>query len=177
MRAQPALPIWLVASEDDASLGQLTEAQRNWVEARGWVPKPGRGAAAAERERRHCRGLARRRQRGLGLRDAAPSRCLARRRCRPAIIASPRRCRTPELATVAWLAGSYRFARYKSGDDAEAKRLILPDGVDRGRVLALAEALYFGRDLINTPANDLGPAELEAAARELAVRCTAPRSR
>jgi leucyl aminopeptidase len=34
--------------------------------------------------------------------------------------------------------------------------------------LAQAEALYFGRDLINSPANDFGPAELEAAARELA---------
>jgi leucyl aminopeptidase len=45
---------------------------------------------------------------------------------------------------------------------------VLPEGADRDQVLALAEALYFGRDLINTPASDLGPAELEAAARELA---------
>ena len=37
-----------------------------------------------------------------------------------------------------------------------------------GRVLALAEGLYLGRDLINTPASDFGPAELEAAARDLA---------
>jgi hypothetical protein len=37
----PALPIWLVASDEDVSLGQLTEAQRNWVEARGWVSKSG----------------------------------------------------------------------------------------------------------------------------------------
>ncbi len=43
------------------------------------------------------------------------------------------------------------------------KRLVLPDGVNRDQVLALAEALYFGRDLINTPANDIGPAELENA--------------
>ena len=48
------------------------------------------------------------------------------------------------------------------------KRLVLPEGASKEQVLALAEALYFGRDLINTPANDLGPAELEAAARELA---------
>ena len=45
---------------------------------------------------------------------------------------------------------------------------MLPDGANKEQVLALAEALYFGRDLINTPANDLGPAELESAARELA---------
>ena len=44
---------------------------------------------------------------------------------------------------------------------------MLPDGVDRTSVQALAEALFFGRDLINIPANDLGPAELETAAREI----------
>ena len=71
------------------------------------------------------------------------------------------------MATLAWLAGSYRFGRYKSENDVKPKRLVLPDGVDRARVQALAEALYFGRDLINIPANDLGPAELETAAREI----------
>jgi leucyl aminopeptidase len=73
----------------------------------------------------------------------------------------------PELATLAWLAGSYRFGRYKTENNGKPKRLALPDGVERARVQALAEALYFGRDLINIPANDLGPAELEAAAREI----------
>jgi leucyl aminopeptidase len=74
----------------------------------------------------------------------------------------------PELATVAWLAGCYRFNRYKRENDVKPKRLVLPSGVDRGRALAVAEAVYFGRDLINIPANDFGPAELETAARELA---------
>ena len=74
----------------------------------------------------------------------------------------------PELAALGFLAGSYRFTRYKTADGAKSRRLVLPDGASRDQVLALAEALYFGRDLINTPANDLGPAELEAAARELA---------
>jgi leucyl aminopeptidase len=74
----------------------------------------------------------------------------------------------PELAAVAFLAGSYRFTRYKTANGPKPKRLVLPEDANREEVLALAEALYFGRDLINTPANDLGPAELEAAARELA---------
>jgi leucyl aminopeptidase len=73
----------------------------------------------------------------------------------------------PELAALGFLGGSYRFTRYKSTNDAKEKRLVLPEGASKEEVLALAEALYFGRDLINTPANDLGPAELEAAAREL----------
>src|ERR1700693_5577228 len=37
----PALPLSLIASKEDASLRQLTDVQRNWVEAREWVPKPG----------------------------------------------------------------------------------------------------------------------------------------
>ena len=36
-----AIPIWFVASNDDAQLKELSEAQRNWLEARGWAPKPG----------------------------------------------------------------------------------------------------------------------------------------
>jgi leucyl aminopeptidase len=75
----------------------------------------------------------------------------------------------PELAALAFFAGLYRFTRYKSANDVKVKRLVLPEGAEREQVLSLAEALYFGRDLINTPANDLGPAELEAAARELAA--------
>jgi leucyl aminopeptidase len=74
----------------------------------------------------------------------------------------------PELAALGFLAGSYRFTRYKTANGPKPKRLVLPEGASKDEVLALAEALYFGRDLINTPANDLGPAELETAARELA---------
>ena len=35
-----ATPIWFVASNDEAQLEELSEAQRNWLEARGWSPKP-----------------------------------------------------------------------------------------------------------------------------------------
>jgi leucyl aminopeptidase len=70
---------------------------------------------------------------------------------------------------LGFLAGSYAFTRYKTAQADKKKRLVLPEGVNRDDVLALAEALYFGRDLINTPANDMGPAELENAARELAT--------
>ena len=45
---------------------------------------------------------------------------------------------------------------------------MLPDGVDGDELTPLAEGVTLARDLINTPANDMGPAELEAAARALA---------
>ncbi|MET0366763.1 MAG: leucyl aminopeptidase family protein, partial [Methylobacterium sp.] len=72
-------------------------------------------------------------------------------------------------ATLAWLLGSYRFDRYRKGDGAKAC-LVTPDGVDGAEVTRIARAVALGRDLVNTPANDLGPAEIEAAARALAER-------
>jgi leucyl aminopeptidase len=74
----------------------------------------------------------------------------------------------PELAAVAWGLGSYRFRRYKSGEADALPQLVLPDGVNAGRVRAIVEGTSFGRDLINTPASDMGPAEIEDAARTLA---------
>jgi leucyl aminopeptidase len=74
----------------------------------------------------------------------------------------------PDLASLGFLSVCYRFTRYKTSNNKKTKRLVRPEGANRDQVLALAEALYFGRDLINTPASDLGPAELEAAVRDLA---------
>lgn len=73
------------------------------------------------------------------------------------------------LATLAWLLDGYRFTRYRAGT-GEPARLVPPPGVDAAEIGRLAEAVARGRDLINTPANDLGPEEIEAAARRLAER-------
>jgi leucyl aminopeptidase len=76
-----------------------------------------------------------------------------------------------ELAAIAWGLGAYRFRPYKSAANGDAPpALALPDGVVRARVAAIVEAIWFGRDLVNTPAGDMGPAELEAAARLVASR-------
>jgi leucyl aminopeptidase len=75
-----------------------------------------------------------------------------------------------ELAAVAWGLGAYRFRRYKGGNGEGAARLKLPPGVDLARVQAIVEGVWLGRDLINMPAGDLGPEELEEAARRLARR-------
>ncbi len=77
----------------------------------------------------------------------------------------------PELAAIAWGLGAYRFRRYKTANAADdAAQLKLPASVDRARALAIVDAVWMGRDLINTPASDMGPAELEAAARAVAER-------
>ncbi len=72
-----------------------------------------------------------------------------------------------EQAAIAFLLGSYCFSRYRKAK-AGGARLALPPGVDRARVLRIAESVAMGRDLINTPANDLGPAELARTAQKLA---------
>jgi leucyl aminopeptidase len=71
------------------------------------------------------------------------------------------------LATLAWALASYRFDRYKKSDGQQPK-LCPPDGVDIARITRIAAAVTLGRDLINTPANDLGPDALEAAAANVA---------
>ena len=74
-----------------------------------------------------------------------------------------------ELATLGFMLGSYRFERYKAKPKGVKVKLVPPQGVDAARVSMMAEAIAQGRDLINTPANDLGPAEIEAAIRDVAA--------
>jgi len=73
------------------------------------------------------------------------------------------------LATLAFALGSYKFSRYRKADPNGAQ-LEVPEGVDGAELSRIADGVALARDLINTPANDLGPAELEQAARDLASR-------
>ena len=63
----------------------------------------------------------------------------------------------------------YRFSRYVA-PKAERARLCAPKGVDAARLARIVRAVVMGRDLVNTPANDMGPEALAAAALELAER-------
>lgn len=74
-----------------------------------------------------------------------------------------------EEAALGWLLAAYRFDRYKAAPPQKAT-LAPPEGVDAERLLAIAEGVFLARDLINTPANDMGPEAIEAAARALAAR-------
>ncbi|WP_438361553.1 leucyl aminopeptidase family protein [Palleronia pontilimi] len=72
-------------------------------------------------------------------------------------------------AALGWLLAGHVFDRYAEAQ-APNTRLVPPSSCDRARVLAIANGEALTRDLINTPANDMGPAELEQAARDLADR-------
>ncbi|MGE5148265.1 MAG: leucyl aminopeptidase family protein, partial [Candidatus Eiseniibacteriota bacterium] len=68
-----------------------------------------------------------------------------------------------ERAALGWALGTYVFGRYKPRKKGFAT-LVWPEGADRAAVEQMAEAIFLVRDLINTPANDMGPEELAAAA-------------
>jgi leucyl aminopeptidase len=72
-------------------------------------------------------------------------------------------------ATLAWLLGTHGFDRYRKRRKKFPK-LVVPPGVDAADVTRIAEGVFLARDLVNTPSNDMGPAELADAARALAAR-------
>jgi len=72
-------------------------------------------------------------------------------------------------AAVAWGLATYRFQRYRDDADADAQpKLVWPEAAPRADVLRAVRFTTLIRDLVNTPANNLGPGELAAAAADLA---------
>ena len=164
----PAIPIWFVTASTWAALRVALEpGARAFVDAAGFEPKPGRNLLLPGKGDELGGVL-------FGLeseaREADPF--LPGRLADLLPAGTYRFANAPHDARLAALAvalGRYRFARYRS---AEAKdvRLEIPAGVDAADLSRVAEGVTLARDLINTPANDLGPAELEEAARALAAR-------
>ncbi|MGR3502301.1 leucyl aminopeptidase family protein [Pseudaestuariivita sp.] len=74
-----------------------------------------------------------------------------------------------EVEALGWLLAGYSFRHYRSSDAPERAGLVVPEGVDAHRLEAIAAGEALTRTLINTPSNDMGPDELEAAARALAT--------
>lgn len=75
----------------------------------------------------------------------------------------------PTLAALALKLGAYAFTRYGAKATPEIT-FTIPEGADGAAADYIAEGAYLARDLANTPTNDLGPDDLEAAARKLAER-------
>jgi leucyl aminopeptidase len=73
----------------------------------------------------------------------------------------------PAQAALAFLLTGYSFSRYAAPKN-QKPRLCAPKGIDRARIERIASAIAMGRDLVNTPANDMGPEALAEAALLLA---------
>ena len=77
---------------------------------------------------------------------------------------------SPGLAALGWLLGQHRFTRYKSNKNGNgaARVLLSGDVAEIQPTIRLAEATALVRDMVDTPAADMGPADLEAQAERLA---------
>ena len=71
----------------------------------------------------------------------------------------------PEKAALAWDLGAYRFGRYKKSK-ARAAELQVAPSADVRAALEMASAIRLVRDIVNTPAEDMGPEELSQAVRK-----------
>jgi leucyl aminopeptidase len=80
------------------------------------------------------------------------------------------------IAALGWLLAQHRFEAYRSKKEDEGRGprvLVTGDAAKIDSLVSLAEATALVRDLVNTPAADLGPAELEQAVSNLAKRSAA----
>jgi leucyl aminopeptidase len=83
------------------------------------------------------------------------------------IAAAPREF-AATLVAIAWGLGAYAFDRYKKRKRA-APRLAVPEGADLDEAARVVAASWLARDLVNTPANDMGPEALHEAAAHVAA--------
>jgi leucyl aminopeptidase len=147
---------------------QASAREREWAAATGFSGEPGKLALVPDDAGRLDRVL-------LGmLEDEAAMWALAglseslppgAYRLEPA----PEPADASRLA-LGWALGTYAFDLYRKKDKKkDGARLVWPKDADRGLVERLAGAICLARDLINTPASDLGPAELAEAAERVAA--------
>jgi leucyl aminopeptidase len=167
--AASAIPITFATKATwDAICGDLPAHIRQFALANGFKAKPGACLALPASDGQIARVV-------FGLEDETSKfRDLFRPGALPDLLPAGtyRFANAPHdtrLAALAFALGSYRFSRYRN-TDARGARLVPPEGVDVADITRMAEAAHLARDLINTPANDMGPEELASAAELLARR-------
>jgi leucyl aminopeptidase len=162
-----AIPIWFVTAANYAEVRErLAAGPRAYADAAGFEPKPGHALVLPGA--RGLDGILF----GLGGADDGNDPFLPGRLAQQLPNGVYRFANEPpdaRLAALALALGAYRFARYRKVQRREFQ-LDLPQSLDRDELDRIVEAVTLARDLINTPANDMGPAELEQAARGVAAR-------
>jgi leucyl aminopeptidase len=163
--ADSAVPIETVAEADlAAALERLEGQSAGLAEAEGFKAKAGQALKLPGADGKLARVLL-----GLGAKPRADVFRTASGRL-PAgdyrLEAVPEGLDPTEIAT-AWGLGAYRYDRYKPAKEGPA-RLVLPAGADGHEARAIVHACALARDMVNTPANDMGPRQIETIAREIA---------
>jgi leucyl aminopeptidase len=83
-------------------------------------------------------------------------------------IEAPKGAPSADLMALGWALGGYAFDRYRKREERERARLVAPKGCALEEVRRLAAACALVRDMVNTPAGDMGPRQIETVAREIA---------
>ncbi|MEL6617262.1 MAG: leucyl aminopeptidase family protein [Pseudomonadota bacterium] len=163
------IPLHLVSEDDVADwLADQTDSIQAWAAAQGFTGALGQALA--------CPGPD-----GVAMAAVGYGKSASRARGRFHLAAGATRLPTgtyalqpgpldvaaTEVEALGWLLSGYRFDRYKDQRPMKAQ-LVAPDGIDATRIEAIAAGEALTRTLINTPASDMGPPDLEAAARTLA---------
>lgn len=161
-------PIYFAAPGSlEKDLGDLTKEQRAWLQDTGWKPDKGIIALLPGSKGQVSGAVL-----GLGhIRDKGEMALLIGQLARQIPAGAYHFHEDPpdaELSTISWLMGGYYFDRYSERHARAVRHLKLPDGVDKDNVMRIVNGMVLGRDLINTPPNDMGPAELSEVARHLA---------
>jgi leucyl aminopeptidase len=173
--AASGVPIWLVSDAGcEALLESMPKSQAAWARAQGF---------AAERQRLQVlpdeKGALAAALLGLGAVDSPDELCLwdaalLAERLPPGTyrLATPISASAATQFALGWLLGSYRMTRYRgvAPKASAANALIAPIGADLSYAEAAASSMIWARDLINAPANRLGPQELADAALELCAQ-------
>ncbi len=161
-----AVPIWFVTAANYADVRQWLDAEAlAFADAAGFEPKAGRHLLLPGKN--SLGGVLF----GIEAADDVKDLFLPGRLAQHLPDGVYRFANEPHDARLAALAialGSYRFTRYRKSEGHQAK-LELSQSIDRDDLDHIVEGVTLARDLINTPANDMGPADLEAAARKLAA--------
>ncbi len=167
--SDPSLPLHVVAQSDlESWLADQPDRVRAWVAADGFSAALGQTLLVPGPEGTPEFALA-----GYG---SASNR--ARKRFPLAAAADALPKGTYHIATgvpddvleaecFGWLMTGYVFDRYAAQSAATAA-LIAPEGIDAKRTEIMANAEALTRDLVNTPASDMGPAQLQQVAETLA---------
>jgi leucyl aminopeptidase len=164
--ATGAVPIHLVTADDwEAQATRLPAGARRWAQAHGFAGQLGRHLVTPAAGGAPGAVLFGADAVGARWRDPfSPGRLSAL--LPPGDYVFRGKLADPELAALAWALSAYRFRRYVAAPDAAA-RLVAPRGVDVAALARTVAAIEASRDLVNTPANDCGPDEIEAAVRAL----------
>jgi leucyl aminopeptidase len=168
----PAIPILFVnAATFEKTLAGIDDREQVYVRATGYEPKPGRRLIVPKADGTIAGVLF-----GIEAADAPikdpfrPGQLVTL--LPPGTYRFANAPHDARLAALAFALGDYQFTRYRKAE-AHKVRLVVPDGVDGDDLNRIAQGVTLTRDLINTPSNDMGPDELEAAARTLAEQHSA----